>query len=82
MKSLIYLFYIKKQIFGYIGITRSFLENYLPSETPALVDLDTLTPQKDSYMDQELQESLTDPLVQAKLQKNKGYIYFLLEYKT
>ncbi|TWH55990.1 putative transposase/invertase (TIGR01784 family) [Desulfitobacterium sp. LBE] len=69
-----------KETFGDVGMARSFLKNYLPQEILALVDLETILPQKDSYIDQELQESFSDLLFQVKIHKNEGYLYFLFEH--
>ncbi|BAE83790.1 Rpn family recombination-promoting nuclease/putative transposase [Desulfitobacterium hafniense] len=71
-----------KETFGDVGMARSFLKNYLPQEILALVDLETILPQKDSYIDQELQESFSDLLFQVKIHKNEGYLYFLFEHKS
>lgn len=71
-----------KETFGDVGMARSFLKNYLPQEILALVDLETILPQKGSYIDQELQESFSDLLFQVKIHKNEGYLYFLFEHKV
>lgn len=65
-----------KETFGDVGTARSFLENYLPQEVWTLVDLKTVLPQKDSYIDQELQESFSDLLFQGVFPLRKGGIWY------
>lgn len=46
------------------------------------VDLDVILPQKDSFIDEKLQESFSDLLFQTKILNEEGYLYFLFEHKS
>lgn len=71
-----------KETFSDIHTARDFLQNYLPEEILALIDLESITPQKDSYIEKELEETFSDLLFQAKINRSEGYIYFLFEHKS
>jgi len=71
-----------KRIFSDIRIARDFLWNYLPQEAVEIVDLDYLTPEKSSYVDENLKESLSDMLYKTKIKGQDGYIYILFEHKS
>lgn len=62
--------------------SRSFMENYLPSEILNIVDFDNLTVEKDSYIDEELEEYFSDILFKTNINQKEGYIYFLFEHKS
>lgn len=44
--------------------------------------MDTLEPQKDSYLDEQLKEQFTDLLFKANINDKEGYVYFLFEHKS
>lgn len=71
-----------KETFGDIAVTKDFLYHYLPNEVVEYVDLDTLTPQKDSFISDELKESFSDLLFQVDINNEEGYVYFLFEHKS
>ena len=71
-----------KETFGSVGMARDFINGYLPRELINLVDLDTLTPQKDSFINKELEEVFSDLLFRVDINKREGYIYFLFEHKS
>jgi predicted transposase/invertase (TIGR01784 family) len=63
-------------------VVRDFLHHYLPMEIADLIDIDTIEPQKDSFVDAELRESFTDLLFEATINDREGYLYFLFEHKS
>jgi len=58
------------------------MENYLPREILNIVDLDKLTVEKDSYIDEELEEYFSDILFKTNINQKEGYIYFYLSIKA
>ncbi len=72
-----------KRLFGNLEVAADFLRNYLPAETLSLLDLDTLTLEKESFIDPELRESFSDLLFSVQTTtKNNVFIYLLLEHKS
>lgn len=71
-----------KETLGSIEVVKSFLLHYLPSEIIKIIDEDTLSPEKDSFIDKELKERFSDLLFSANIYGREGYIYFLFEHKS
>jgi predicted transposase/invertase (TIGR01784 family) len=72
-----------KDIFSRREAAQSFLQNYLPQEVAALLDLSTLEISKDSFIDTELQEHFSDLLYKVALHEGKEtHIYVLFEHKS
>ena len=71
-----------KETLSDIHTAKDFLQNYLPREILAVIDVDTITPQKDSYIEIELTEAFSDLLFRTKINQKEGYIYFLFEHKS
>lgn len=71
-----------KETFGNVEVAKDFLNNYLPQNIIKLIDIDTLQPQKDSFINEELQEGFSDLLFKVDINKKEGYIYFLFEHKS
>lgn len=71
-----------KETLSDIQTAKDFLQNYLPQEILALIDMDAITPQKDSYIEKELEETFSDLLFQTKFNQKDGYLYFLFEHKS
>ncbi|MDD3272351.1 MAG: Rpn family recombination-promoting nuclease/putative transposase [Syntrophomonadaceae bacterium] len=71
-----------KETFGKVEVAKDFLNNYLPENIIKVIDLDTLEPQKDSFINEKLQEGFSDLLFKAKINNREGYIYFLFEHKS
>lgn len=71
-----------KETFGKSDVAKDFLNNYLPQEIREIVNIDTLEPQKDSFVNQELQEGFSDMLFKSNINNNEGYVYFLFEHKS
>ena len=71
-----------KETFSKIEVARDFMNNYLPQSIINIVDLNTLELQKDSFINEELQEVFSDMLFRVKINKREGYVYFLFEHKS
>ena len=71
-----------KETFSKIEVARDFINNYLPQSIINIVDLNTLEIQKDSFINEELQEIFSDMLFRVNINKREGYIYFLFEHKS
>ncbi len=70
-----------KETLGNVSTAKDFLSNYLPDNIMNIIDVNTLEPQKDSYINQELEESFSDLLFKVDINENEGYLYFLFEHK-
>lgn len=72
-----------RETFSRLEIARDFIQHYLPHEVVAILDLDTLELQKDSFVDPELQEHFSDLLYQLRLNDGtEANVYLLLEHKS
>lgn len=71
-----------KETLGNVAVAKDFLHNYLPKEIMEIIDLDTLEPQKDSFINKELEERFSDLLFKVKINRREGYICFLFEHKS
>lgn len=71
-----------KETFGNVEIAKDFLNNYLPENIIKVIDVNTLEPQKDSFINEELEEGFSDMLFRVNINKREGYIYFLFEHKS
>jgi len=71
-----------KETFSNISVAKDFIKNYLPQSIINIIDVDTLEPQKDSFINEELQEVFSDMLFRVNINKREGYIYFLFEHKS
>lgn len=71
-----------KETFGKVAIAKDFLNNYLPESIMNIIDMKTLEPQKDSFIDKELKEIFADMLFRVNIDNKEGYIYFLFEHKS
>lgn len=63
-------------------IAEGFLKEYLPPGLLAQIDLETLELEKDSFVDEELEEHFSDMVYKAKLGEKESYLCFLLEHKS
>ena len=59
-----------------------FIQNYLPQEIVAMIDLDNIKIEKDSYITKNLQEYFTDLLYKVIIKGEESYIYVLFEHKS
>jgi predicted transposase YdaD len=71
-----------KEIFGKVEVAKDFLNNYLPENIMKVIDVDTLEPQKDSFIYEELQEVFSDMLFKVNINNREGYVYILFEHKS
>lgn len=71
-----------KETFGNIDVVQDFLNSYLPKNILDIIDIETVTPLKDSFVNHELDESFSDLLVSVNIAEKKGYLYFLFEHKS
>jgi predicted transposase/invertase (TIGR01784 family) len=72
-----------KESFSRPEVARSFLENYLPRPVLEVLDLSTLTLQKDSFIDPDLLEHFSDLLYRAATNDGRDlFVYLLLEHKS
>ena len=59
-----------------------FLQNFLPVEVVSLLDLQTWELEKESFVDENLQEQFSDIIYRFQLSGQEVYIYTLLEHKS
>lgn len=71
-----------KETFSNVEVAKDFIRNYLPRSVVNIIDINTLEPQKDSFINEELQEIFSDMLFRVNIGKREGYIYFLFEHKS
>ncbi len=71
-----------KETIGDPDVAQDFLTNYLPKEILQIIDLERLSLEKDSFIDQELEEAYSDLLYKTRINGKEGYLYFLFEHKS
>lgn len=72
-----------KGTFSQVEIAKDFLKNYLQSDICTLLDLDKISSQKDSFIDEDLQEHFSDALFLVPLKDgHEIYVYTLFEHKS
>ena len=71
-----------KETFGTIEIAKDFINGYLPDSLLEIVDMNTLQPQKDSFINKELEEVFSALLFNVSIDGREGHIYFLFEHKS
>ncbi|GIK54514.1 MAG: Rpn family recombination-promoting nuclease/putative transposase [Chloroflexi bacterium] len=73
-----------RESFSRPEIVRNYLEEYLPADLLALLDLDTLILQEGTFIDETLREQQSDLLYQTRLRGDGRtlYLYFLFEHKS
>ena len=71
-----------KEVLGDIETAKSFLQHYLPPKIVRLVDPESITIEKDSYVGKNLSEYFFDLLFRVKIQQEEGYVYLLFEHKS
>lgn len=71
-----------KETIGNVETAKDFLVNYLPMNLLQVVDVNTLVPQKDSFINKELEENFSDLLFKVNINNKEGYFYFLFEHKS
>ncbi len=58
-----------KETFSKVEVARDFIKNYLTESVLAVIDLETLEIQKDSFINEELKEVFSDMLFQVAINK-------------
>lgn len=71
-----------KQSMADIRVAREFFEKHLPPEILAIVDLDTLSLQKNSFIDEAYQETEADMVYTVKMGDKLAYFYLLCENQS
>lgn len=71
-----------KETFGDVAVAGDFLSNYLPVSVMKYIQIDTLVPQKGSFIDESLKETFSDLLFKADIAGQEGYICLLFEHKS
>ena len=71
-----------KQAMAKPKVAREFFESFLPAHVMEKVDLSTLEPQKDSFIENTLGSSYVDMLFKVKFGEEEGYLYVLLEQQS
>ena len=73
-----------RESFGRPQIVRSYLQEYLPTDLRAELNLDELKLQDGSFIDEELREHQSDLLYRTTLRASglSAYLYFLFEHKS
>jgi predicted transposase/invertase (TIGR01784 family) len=73
---------IFKETFGDLDVTTDFIQNYLPKEILDIIDVTSLEPLKDSFIQRDLRDAYSDLLFQVNVGDEAGYLYFLFEHKS
>ena len=71
-----------KEILSDIKNAKSFFKEYLPLDIIKTLDFNTLSIQKDSFIEKDLKEFFADILYTVSIEDKKSYIYLLLEHKS
>ena len=71
-----------KEVFSHKEQAEDFLKNYLPQDICRLIDFDSLSLVKDSFVDEDLKEHFSDLLYEVQLSSRPGFIYLLFEHKS
>ena len=72
-----------RESFSQLDIIKDFLEHYLSADICKLLDLNRITIQKDSFIDNEFHEHFSDLLFLIPLKEGgEMYVYTLLEHKS
>lgn len=70
-----------RESMGNVTTAKDFLTHYLPKNVLQIIDLNTLEPQKDSFINQELEEGFSDLLFKVDISGKEGIKQFLITYK-
>ncbi len=65
-----------------LALAKEFINNYLPDKVVKLLDLSSMEPVRDSFVDEELKQYFTDMLFKINLNGRTAYSYFLFEHKS
>ncbi|HEX4949265.1 MAG TPA: Rpn family recombination-promoting nuclease/putative transposase [Blastocatellia bacterium] len=73
-----------KEIFGQPDLAADFVRNYLPPAIVNSIDLPSLEVQKESFLDEKLEESFADLIYRVRLRGSKetAFVCLLFEHKS
>ncbi len=71
-----------KEVFSHKEQAEDFLKNYLPQNICKLIDFNSLTIVKDSFVDEDLKKHFSDLLYEVQINSRDGFIYLLFEHKS
>ncbi|WP_425361265.1 Rpn family recombination-promoting nuclease/putative transposase [Candidatus Tisiphia endosymbiont of Ceraclea dissimilis] len=63
-------------------VAQEFLATHLPKDVLALIDSTSLKLEKDSFIESDLSETISDVLFSVKFNDQDGYIFLLLEHQS
>ena len=63
-------------------VAKEFFNMHLSNDIKALVDINTLQLEKETFIEQSLRNSVSDILFSAKFGDNDGYIFLLVEHQS
>ncbi|WP_342226358.1 Rpn family recombination-promoting nuclease/putative transposase [Rickettsia endosymbiont of Urophora cardui] len=63
-------------------VAKEFFEMHLPKEIKAMFSSHTLKMEKESFVEADLKNSISDILFSAKFKDNTGYLWILLEHQS
>src|SRR3546814_1560203 len=63
-------------------VIQEFFESNLPQEIKEVIDFSSITPRKDSFIDDKLRLQIADILFSVKFRGELGYLYLLLEHAS
>ncbi|WP_425360655.1 MULTISPECIES: Rpn family recombination-promoting nuclease/putative transposase [unclassified Candidatus Tisiphia] len=63
-------------------VAKEFLATHLPKDVLALIDNTSLKLEKDSFIEPDLSETISDVLFSVKFNDQDGYIFLLLEHQS
>ncbi|MFU7500705.1 MAG: Rpn family recombination-promoting nuclease/putative transposase, partial [Candidatus Tisiphia sp.] len=63
-------------------VAKEFFEMHLPKEIKAMFSSHTLKMEKESFVEPNLQNSISDILFSAKFKSDTGYLWILLEHQS
>lgn len=63
-------------------VAKEFFQMQLPADIKEQFDLDTLKPEKDSFIEESLRDSFVDMLFSVKCKDRDGFIFILLEHQS
>jgi len=72
-----------KQTFSRVDVARDAIQRFLPSDVLACLDLQTLVPAKDSFIDDDLRQTFSDLVFEVELSSgDPAMVCLLLEHKS
>jgi len=71
-----------RQALSHIDVARDLFSNLIPPDILKYVDLETLKPEKDTFIDHSFSKGASDALFSVKLGQGEGYIYLLSEHQS